>query len=717
MKKGLSLALVIMMVFSLCSPALADGKLLHDYGSVRISIPISEEYMAEMEKEFRQFVSDRAAAYLKYINSEQEWYKYYYEAAEIKHTFDGEKANKDLPYNTTMKINDAQYDQQTREIVLGMLSKNIEAKASEMNSLSEAEKAVYFPGIAFDPAKGTWTVNNSAVIAQEYYNLEFEQAIQSEADAMLVVAGNTLIDGVLLLSGASVNETAMKVKGIIVDIVNEVWESWRKIEHLEAKKYLKNAYREALVQAVAEAQKNVDNQMYSGLIQIRDELKAQESRLSHDDTIMLEVLEKVLKTIREGKPKENAVIEQEIDALAEALVSNIGLPEEIPLSWQEKNNAKFLGILKTSLKTGIKLILEETKIDSGKTPGGKAMDALSNQTIEESINLLVDEVFEMLEEIGGIDADGSSTVSSEEIINLFTEKLVLDGDVWNELLSPVFKTKGTTEALEAARNKLKNAKIQENISKELDGDSAYTEKLGEKVSDAQKEVEKLEKKQKSEQTILASLISNAMSAAQSAFRLYTDDVSLENVLDNEVLYSYYSSLMYRSMQLSKEADAEIRNDAISYSLYGNVESAELDDLRSFVDTLYALYNTDLLGHAYYCTLAEGYAWETSYGDRIKDSWNEACQVVVEAHTAAIDEMGVFLSAVGFSASVWVPYIQMIGEGLGVADYLKRVQEDSQYGGWLKNDDYPNVDYMKVYNYIGDYMTTTKMPEKFDLLFK
>lgn len=728
MKRLIAMTLSLAMLILAIAPAgaFASGTLLKDYGNVSITIPYTAS--ADLEAKFREYVFSVACGYNTYHTSSYSYHKYYYEASDIKHKFDSERHNKGLAFNTTENNkNTNSYEQETREIILYMLSQDIQNKKREMESLSPEQRAAFFPGVMYDPTVGEWRVNGQAKTAQTIYNAEVERTIQKEADKMGAQAINAFFDTAYGISTGGRSDGAYALNDIVTNMISSIWEDWCQMEYEEEQKYLKNSYRQAMINDVIAAQANVDDQMYSGLTIMKDELMAKGSSLSTDEQIMLEVLDELLDTVKKGHKTTDILntsitistgsmtVEQEIEKAAKELVDNMGMPEEIPLEWQEKVNKVLISVMQEVLRATCKALLEAMKPDGEldvmtelKLTGGEILS-------EATIDVLIEEIFTNIEGYDGeMDTNADGNVSCAEFTSWFISAMNKTKGI-EKIIELVKKSKIKSELTNATSRKLTLDKISERYN-ELMPQTGFAYRQSYMAKEAAEKVKYWEQIKESSGFISA-LIGNAVAVGESTLKMASELASLKNVVENEVYYSYVSSAMYRAQQLAEKTRASVTSLSNHYSTWTNVENASLIDLKEYLDKVYVVFNTDLLGHSYYLSLAESYAYETDYIARLEEHTGEANQIMYDGTVGLWNKGGLKNRAAAIGFVVFSPiyglvsYGSAIGMTNGVADYLKRVQKDSKIGSWLGE----NL-CVSTYNHIADYVEESDMPSEYDSLF-
>ena len=190
------------------------------------------------------------------------------------------------------------------------------------------------------------------------------------------------------------------------------------------------------------------------------------------------------------------------------------------------------------------------------------------------------------------------------------------------------------------------------------------------------------------------------------------------------IYAYCANYMVHTMEA-----AESRRSTLFSGSYRNmanhsyVDKADLDELKSFINRVYSVYQYDMLGHSTYTTLATGWHYAAS-GEKLYDWVNEA----LTDQEAYVEKNGAWVMFNPFVRGVFGLYnVVAITGGMSQSEYLKAVnkkhKEVTKTGSWngyqfgaITKDGFPPVDFAEAqYGIIAAYAEAAEMPAKFNAL--
>lgn len=725
MKKITSLFLALIMLCLTPLTTIAYAQQLDEYGGVVVYIPLDMELL---EKKFREYVKNAAAYY--YDQADQgasfSYSKYYYEAADLKAAFDSEKnifggsKQGDLAYNTQESVSKRDYEQETREITLYMLSQDVQNKADQLKALSPAEKASFYPGIMLDPITGDLTVNKQAVIAQEQYNSDVQKQIDDGvADATMLLV-NTAVDVGLGIGGVN-SKKAYELTDTVTDLLESVWKYDVQMRYDEEQKKLKNQYRDAMIADIAAAQQNVDAQMFEGLYALRDELK-KKSAADTETKILIDSLDQLLSAIEESmhidsvlaKSVNGSTVQAEIERIAAELVDDAGMTEQEIRSENEMLVDFWAYAVTEALLSVAFEVVPVPKTDN------ELIEDITND-VKDLVEDLISDGKNELFDLSDANLKETFTKAGKEIFKdvgkALTEKLI-------DKLSDAYlkkQQKGLKDAQSFAQDA--QYKYQRSRSKHeaqyIQMDKKRTALISANdVKSREKKIKEWEEKQKkwkeaAETTFFGALVDDGLQLVECTLDLFSSMASLGDMGDSEVTISYVSSAMYRAKELAEEGRNNVLLNYASMANQSNIDQAALGDLKKFLDSMYVVLNTDLLGESYYATLC---AWQEYQHD--PEEWDRVMaekQALLDAKYEAAWDRGF---AFGSVYTLFTPIYGGIGNiaawiCMGDSEYLKKVDKESKLGSWLSSDSA-----VSKYNTLAEIVSSAyEFPALYEPLFK
>ena len=730
MKRITSLFLALVMLCITPLTTIAHAQQLDEYGGIVVYVPLDMELL---EKEFREYVKNAAAYY--YAQADQgasfNYSKYYYEAADLKAAFDSEwnlfgYKHDGLAYNTQEKISDRDYEQETREITLYMLSQDVQNKADQLMALTSEQKASFYPGVMFDPITGGMMVNEQAVIAQEQYNNDVEKQIDDGVADATMLFTDTFVDTIFGINGAS--DKAYDINGVVTGLVENIWKYDIQLRHEEEQKKLKNAYREAMIADLAAAQKNVDDQMFDGLYELRDELK-KKSAMDTETKILIESLDQLLSAIEESRSIDSVLtkqingttIDQEIDRIAQNLVDDAGMTEQELRSENEIVMANIeYAITETILSVSSYVCTNLVK--NGAAEGSSEFEKklfeeiakLTTSTVQDIMSDVRTYALELSDQsLADLTGDNADELIGK-IATTLTQKI--SSYKWEQLLiADADKKAAQYKELKDALDKMPRTRSER---KDPSFTTPYDKTLPSRTNSAQGEKQRAAKLRKewtdqNKAGYLEALIDDGLQLVKSTLDLANSMASLGDMGDSEVTISYVSSAMYRAKELAEEARKNVLLNYASMANQANIDKADLSELKNFLDSMYVVLNTDLLGESYYATLC---AWQEYQHD--PEEWDRVMaekQALLDAKYEAAWDRGFALGSV---YTLFTPIYGGVGNisaliMMGDSEYLKKVDKESKLGSWLSSNSA-----VEKYNSLAEIVSTAyEFPALYEPLFK
>lgn len=716
---------MLALLLAVLGPVQAFAEGIYTYPPVRVFT--SSNLRAVLEAEFRQQVKRMTETYYeKYVDNTDGAWRYYYEAAGIKYSFDSEKGalwfedpQADLAYNTNPDVSKRDYDKETREIMLYMLTQDVQNKILQMEDLTPEQRRSIFPGVMLDPTTGRWEISEQAVLAKEMADSDLQRQLDVGQAEAFVLFCDTGLDVFVGVYGGGSEET-FDVVSLFTDAISDIWTNYINLVYEEERKALWNDFRQAMVDDLMAAQHNVDMQMYEGLYQLRSSLQGKSSR-SEDEELMLECLNTVLDSVEKTLTMEQVcakthtangyeeTFEQTIEKIASDAVDELGMTEEALRSEQEILIEEIVFVLKT-------MITSLVSYASSKS------DEASATLIELTVNATIDTCFEALLEASkseNMDTDGDGKLELEEILT-------------------AFRNNWTPEASEEVRDMLIELTEDIHISELRDQHAIkalYLEELTRKKDAMTKrefrswENRSLRKKyrittQQSNETrkkwlqeqekkgFLLALVENSIKLTESCLDLYSSAQDMYDSGKDEVPISFVASAMYRARQTADSARTLIVEEYTYLRNQANVDVADLDELRDYVNAMYTVVSTDMLGHSYYITLCEWYEYQMD-PQRYERNKQLAQELLDSKYAAAWEHStGMGIAFTIFTPLYWVVCRRAAQIESMDSDYLLKVANESKYGSWLSLSDG-----MEIYNDMGWDLERFVLDERYDELFE
>lgn len=734
-------------------PAQATAALLYSYPTVVVSF--NSNQMVVLEHEFRQWVKELTHQYIKsHVGMSAgfmplagyggDW-QIYNEAARLKYSFDSQTnlfgdMYDDLPYNTNEEVSDRDYRQETRDVTFYMLSQNVQNKIFEIEEMSKAERASLFPGKAFNATTGDWEINEQAIYAEMLEDAELQNEIDkgmTEAGFLFLNAGLDLILGVTKADG-----TLYDVNDLLTDALTSYVQLVYDLEYEQTRKVLKNAYRQAMIDELMAAQRNVDMQMYEGLYMLRDQLE-QENSKSTDEEIMLQCLDTVLSSVDKAMEQE-AVLKRlhtayggaesfsaSIDAIAQEAVDSLGLTEEELMDEQQFLVAELVLLLKETLKIALGIAEMNGEMSTfDVTLFDAALDSCFDAVIlaseRESIDKDHDGKFEVTEVLGFF-MDNWAPEALEDLLSSLAER---------SIGNKIDNYEAVMSAADAAESELENALNSVRSRKQKKKEKHKQKKT------ALKEVRKERKEAKEKwdfltenQDFIVALVENGIALTKSVLTLVPTRLKLSDAGRDEVPVSMLASAMYRARQTARKTRAMIKENYAEFvdpyrgvlmwdlnpsgiteekyleNIDTAIDNAPLEKLRDFVNAMYTVVSTDLLGHSYYMSLCAWHEYQESpedYANNIQAAKDEYWDKFYAARDRGF---GFFLLFFSCSPVYLAAYSQAAYIESKDSEYLEYVVENTTRGSWYKLNDS-----IWVYNRMGDYAQQFQWDERFDPLF-
>ena len=237
-------------------------------------------------------------------------------------------------------------------------------------------------------------------------------------------------------------------------------------------------------------------------------------------------------------------------------------------------------------------------------------------------------------------------------------------------------------------------------------------------SDLKKKERKLKKAEewrKQNGSLFNALVDDSIKLIECTVDLMSSMASLDDMFDSEVTISYVASAMYRVKELAEEGRANVLLNYAHLANPASIDQADLDELKEFLDSMYVVLNTDMLGESYYATLAGWYEFQ-------KDpEMDKKQREEVDAYFDAVCD-NAWDSGAGGKAAVVVNqinpvwYITYWWMWAGVAsdsEYLEKVQEESNLNSWLSTSSASSK-----YDSLAEIVSTAyEFPALYEPLFK
>ncbi len=707
---------------------------------------------ANLEDEFRKFVHNLAK---QYYSEEYDYNKHYYDAAQVKAEWDTGgflgRRKKD-PYSI--------YDgnEYTKSSIQQMLMETIQQKASDIEDMDVKD---YYVGLMANPNSGTWEENMLGILGQEDYNNDLASELEQIELKIAGNLGNMVSDTVSALftkaltgvtsekSAAGAKTSSKNPANVGIDIINTIFDAaidavseiLQKVDKQyreEVGKMITNLYAKALQVDFLEMYNNIDDVMLSESKKLRQDLLNKGSRTDEEE-LLLHELNTLLDGIETFDVRNQRLIEgkavSSAEAVAEAIVKEIGF-EEVPLMTDEEFMSKIATETnKIVVDKMIDIVFDVSKtVFSGLDGLDTADDSEKNESLKntydaakEGLKASINDIFTNVTsgDIEDVNGDGKKDNKDLGIIILKqgingTLSVIVDWINENNKLSKEQKDdlnntfKQVKELLDGTgdivvQNKLEFQGDAENSiseSKEvaeylvgiLQLDDEITDTLFLDIeADAAIKNEKVNDELKSG---VKGIVSDVLETAKNLLSLAEKSAGIGNQADNEVFYAQLACSMYYAYLAAQNRREYLDNVRYrSYTEWNVVKEADIRYLKDFVNRVYAVYETDMVGHAYYLSLDAGWHYQND-GQHMQDAmdfFNNIMENMVETYGAP-------LTVLTLPVNGLVTFLASLGIGLSKSEYLEDVNESC---GWL---DYQTA--CDVYTYIADYALSAQIPSRF-----
>lgn len=717
MKRVISLVLCFVMIIPLLIPSRASAdSVLHRYGRVKIIVP---PMGYNIEDDFREFVKKVSRTYYSgKLDGEDSVYdlnKYYYRASEVKHEWDqsgwGWWSQKDNPYSTAEGY--ADYNKYNVPVVQQMLIDGIQEKADEINSLGlEAYKI----GLVADLQTGSWKADVNAFVAQRLYDEETSNEIVQTAISAGMNEINLLVDAIMLKNGVSTDGWAYEIWDAFCEVISKSASRYFELKHEQISAELSNQYRNALVQAVNDMYDNIEGQMLSDYRQRKSELDHKTS-LSAEETMLRDQLKLLLDSIDESLsiPGMSSEELELIDEISQELVNKLGLEAQHVLKQEEIESIWKHGLISDLVYVTIKTVLDktikgDTLIDE---IGFDVFNELMSSTAEIVTRLcLQEEAWESIDyNEDGYYSLGETALSicqyifsDEHIVDLMKQTLVelvktqytsISRAQVNELSEVVEGLRGTWSALCA---EFSNWSEDDVIGH---GNTIYAiqnERI--KLTEFEKELKVAEKKLKEsekEADKVGEFVKDILNIAQDVFKLAEKSVDLEDMADQEVFYAHIACEMYHTMMEAKAKRLSLSDTKDEYAQLryaANIDKADIELLKRFVNRVFSVYQTDMQGHNHYIAL--DYGWHYQTGGLKEKEVMDRYEELKKSHD---EYKGILRGVLEFGDLVIYPITRF--EATAVSDYLEEVNKKYP---WLSCEEAE-----EKYSMIAEYALSVEVP--------
>lgn len=695
MKRILAMMLSLALVFTMVLPTTAfAGTMLKDYDSVSIIIPPAAIYLEDSFREFVKGVSN------EYYRSPYDYNTYYYNASQVKEDWDKGGfwfwSRKDDPYSTQSN------DQYSIATLQSMLIKGIQQKAEEIKSKE------YSYGISVNPVTGDWEVNKEAVIAQNIYNTELESAIEQAKNKLTMDFANAGIDlvAVVLTKGVT-PELFGQIVDAITESVTNAWNTYTELRYENIKETLKNQYSIVMKEAIVQMYNNIDEQLLSDYRQLYEELCNGNYDGYDDEEELRDQLKILLDSIDRAKIAGGSDIVKAVDAVAEEMVSEIGLEKQVLLSEDEIMIQVFSELVRSTFSEVVKMIIDICFNDINGQWYKILAEEVSKETLKELADTAITDVLKN-DPIPIIDYNGDGYDEGDIIRNLCD--FIFDGRELDNILQGLFKSlvvklgvekiSAIDDLQEQANNatnqwsnawaELKKAKFSDDPIYE--GQMVEIErKASEKMHDANDKLKKMKG--------VGILVDDICKITVDTLNLAFESAGLGDQADGEVFYAYIALSMYKAKQNAEKRRESLGSTYKSFSNTSYIDTADIDSLKKFVNRVYAVYETDMLGHTYYVSLDAG--WHYQNGGQ---KFEEAMAEFRGQQERVNEEYG------GFMGAFWNVYAPLYAwVGAQKSEYLKEVNKKYE---WLDYDDA-----CSVYTTIAGYASRARIPAQFKQIGK
>ena len=656
----------------------------------------------QLEREFRDYVKGLADFYYNpAINLNQ----YYYEAARIKHDWDDGGlfwSRRDNAYSTYNDYKD--YDKYNVPVIQSMLIDGIQQKADEIKR-NGAER--YGLNAAFDPVTGAWEIGGQAVLGQQIYNAEVDNALKQAENTLKTTLVASVADiGVALATGGADLSFAYNAIDGLANIVSDALNAYAEAEYTNLNAALQNSYREMMKEALGQMYDNIDEDMFSEYRELYSELK-QKSKRSEDEQTLMEQLEKLLNSIDNMRQKAISDANHDYDMAAETWADSIGLQRVPALS---DNEITWKVISETVYSIGKNVFEVAIK-------GTYGNDTLGRTILTDLPTMLTDYLTQRVKE--GIvlnDSNGDGQFDAGEIVaNVFDVSggMLLDIE---KLITKQYLKKSGQNTIKALNSEIANA--ANNLSQmqaQYGFLSTFTNPVSITAQDLQDarnaydriNAQNMQKIKEVQETVIdtaggvAELVGDIIDITTKTFDLGVKSAGLADQADNEVYCAYYANRMYHTMQAAEELRKSL--DSGEYAKMKDpsyIETADTDELKQFANRVYAVYNMDLIGQADYITLDMQWQYQTN------EKYDETMDVCREMWGNIWDKHGPFLGSLEYIVGGWTSVYAYAWVGAQKSEYLKKVNKDA-HNGWIN----PNQA-LTIYETMINQAKVARLPDKF-----
>ena len=199
------------------------------------------------------------------------------------------------------------------------------------------------------------------------------------------------------------------------------------------------------------------------------------------------------------------------------------------------------------------------------------------------------------------------------------------------------------------------------------------------------------------------LVGDIVDLSLKTLNMAKEAAGLADQADNEVKCAYHANTMYHTMQTAEELRASLDSGEFAKMKDPSyIDTAELDELKQFVNRLYAVYNFDMVGQAEYITLDNEWQYQTN------EKYNEAMSECRELWGKVYEKHGAFLATMEYIGGGWMATYAYAWVGGQKSEYLKEVNKEARNGlGWL-----PLNSAFTVYDAMINLAESARIPDRF-----
>lgn len=703
MKRILSLLMSMIITLSMIIPsyALANTQIVpvFRYGNIRILVP-PKGY--NIEDDFREFVKKVSRTYysgkLDGSNSVYDLNKYYYQASEVKHEWDGGGAlfwsREDNPYSTAEGYQD--YYKYNVPAIQSMLIQGIQEKADEIKLLKLED---YDIGLAADLQTGVWGEDTDAFIAQRLYDEKVSYEIVQTAITSGINDINLLGDVIMLKNGVDADE----IWDWFCEIISKAWIKYEKLQYEQIAAGLSNRYREVLKQSVIKMYDYVEEQMLSDYRQLYDELNNRVS-LTTEETLYRDQLKLLLKSIDDSLNLSLSPAEQKtVDDVAQQLVNNLGLEIQPVLTQEEITDIWVRSVISDVICVTFKTLLDNA-LEGNNLKEEIEINAY-NAIINDIVSIATNEMLNLKEyEVNDKNCDGYYSImeQAESLYQyIFSDMSILDfaKDTIVDVVKDRYKSpfRNAVEGLRTTWSEL-YAEFRD-LS---DFDNPYVENTIVVMKNTREDLEEAEKELKEatdEAEQIGVIVNDILAIVEDTLNLAKNTADLGDMADREVYFAHIANEMYHTMKNAESRRDSLRDTKGKYSRLkdvSNIDTADIELLKQFVNRVFSVYQMDMLGHNYYITLDYGWHYQTGgmQEDKVMSMYNK-----LEEN---YEQYNVILKGVLEFVHYTVLYPIVRYESTATSDYLIAVNEKYP---WLSYQDATNK-----YSEIAEYAISVQVPD-------